>query len=134
MFKGESDLDVFQTSNALKQLVETFSDVKDFEAYFEFMKYAMERADKARDNAQRLDKKNADKIRNLKRTIEHETGMLADIEREIKTKESEATNFEDLLKNLEKSKEASNILLAEYRRIKNLQHKRYHTHIRKNAD
>ena len=47
MFKGESDLDVFQTSNALKQLVETFSDVKDFEAYFEFMKYAMERADKA---------------------------------------------------------------------------------------
>ena len=81
MFKGESDLDVFQTSNALKQLVEAFSDVKDFEAYFGFMEYAMEKADKARDNAQRLDKKNADTIRNLKRTIEHETGMLSDIER-----------------------------------------------------
>ena len=37
MFKGESDLDVFQTSNALKLLIETFSDVKDFEAYFKFM-------------------------------------------------------------------------------------------------
>ena len=134
MFKGESDLDVFQTSNALKQLVETFSDVKDFEAYFEFMKYAMERADKARDNAQRLDKKNADKIRNLKRTIEHETGMLADIEREIKTKESEATNFEDLLKNLEKSKEASNILVAVNRRIKNLQDKRAQTQFRIKED
>ena len=130
MFKGESDLDVFQTSNALKQLVEAFSDVKDFEAYFGFMEYAMEKADKARDNAQRLDKKNADTIRNLKRTIEHETGMLSDIEREIKTKESEATNFEDLLKNLEKSKEASNILVAVNRRINNLKDKRIQTQAR----
>lgn len=28
MFKGESDLDVFQNSNALKMLVETFSDIR----------------------------------------------------------------------------------------------------------
>lgn len=33
MFKGESNLDLFQQSNALKSLIETFSDVKDFESY-----------------------------------------------------------------------------------------------------
>lgn len=52
MFKGESDLDVFQNSNALKMLVETFSDVKDFEAYFSFMEFATKKAEQARDNAQ----------------------------------------------------------------------------------
>ena len=68
MFKGESDLDVFQNSNALKMLVETFSDVKDFEAYFAFMEYATKKADQARDNAQKLDKKNTDRIKQLNRT------------------------------------------------------------------
>lgn len=46
MFKGESDLDVFQNSNALKMLVETFSDVKDFEAYFSFMEFATKKQNK----------------------------------------------------------------------------------------
>lgn len=134
MFKGESDLDVFQTSNALKQLVETFSDVKDFEAYFSFMEYAMKNADKARDNAQQLDKKNADKIRNFKRIIEQETGILSDIEREIKNKENEATNFGDLLKNIERNKEASTILVAVNRRLENLKTKRKQIHDRISED
>jgi NAD-dependent DNA ligase len=104
MFKGESDLDVFQNSNALKMLVETFSDVKDFEAYFEFMEYATKKADQARDNAQKLDRKNTDRIKLLNRTIEFETATLNDIEREIKNKENEAVNFNSLLKSIEQSK------------------------------
>ena len=36
MFKGEADLDIFQRSNALKMLTDTFSDIKNFEAYFSF--------------------------------------------------------------------------------------------------
>ena len=40
MFRGEADLDVLQTSNAMKLLVDSFSEVKDFDAYFEFMEYA----------------------------------------------------------------------------------------------
>lgn len=120
MFKGESELDVFQKSNALKMLVETFSDVKDFEAYFAFMEYARSKAEQARDNAQKLDRKNADKIRQYKSTIECEKGILSDIEKEIHIKEDEATNFESLLKNIEQSKEASNLLIAVNRRIDSL--------------
>ena len=130
MFKGESDLDVFQNSNALKMLVETFSDVKDFEAYFAFMEYATKKADQARDNAQKLDKKNTDRIKQLNRTIELETGTLSDIEREIRNKENEAVNFDSLLKSIEQSKEASKLLMAVNRRIETLSKKRSETQAR----
>lgn len=130
MFKGESDLDVFQNSNALKMLVETFSDVKDFEAYFSFMEYASKKADQARDNAQKLDKKNTDRIKELTRSIEFEKATLSDIEREIKNKENEATNFDALLKSIEQSKEASSLLIAVNRRIDTLSQKRSQTQAR----
>lgn len=124
MFKGESDLDVFQNSNALKMLVETFSDVKDFEAYFSFMEYATKKAEQARDNAQKSDRKNSEKISQLKRTIDSDKAMLADIEKEIANKEDEASNFEGLLKSIEQSREASKLLLTVNRRIENLTKKR----------
>ena len=127
MFKGEGDLDVLQSSNALKILVENFSDVKDFDAYFAFMEYAMKKADQARDNAQKNDKKNNDQIKRLNRTIELESATLADISREIKLKENEAVNFDSLLKNIEQSKEASKLLVAVNRRIESLSQKRSET-------
>ena len=134
MFKGESDLDVFQNSNALKMLVETFSDVKDFEAYFSFMEYATRKAEQARDNAQKLDSKNTQKIKSLKMTIDHESNMLSDIEREIKNKENEAVTFDSLLKSIEQSKEASKLLIAVNRRIETLSQKRAQTQARINEN
>ena len=134
MFKGESDLDVFQNSNALKMLVETFSDIKDFEAYFSFMEYATKKAEQARDNAQKLDSKNSQKIKSLKMTIEHETNMLSDIEREMKNKENEAVNFNSLLKSIEQSKESSKLLTAVNRRIETLSQKRAQTQARINEN
>lgn len=134
MFKGESDLDVFQNSNALKMLVETFSDVKDFEAYFSFMEYATKKAEQARDNAQKLDTKNSQKIKSLKNAIEQEGDILSEIEREIKNKEKETVNFESLLKSIEQSKEASNLLITVNRRIETLSQKRSQTQARINED
>lgn len=127
MFKGEGDLDVLQTSNAMKILVDTFSEVRDFDAYFAFMEYATKNANKARDNAQKLDRKNQDRIRELNRTIEYETGMLADINREIDIKANEAENFDKLLKNIEQSQEASKLLVSVNSRIENLQKLRSET-------
>ncbi len=127
MFKGEADLNVLENSNALKLLVDTFSDVKDFDAYFAFMEYATKKADQARDNAQKLDKKNTDRIKQLNHTIEQEGNLLDDIEREIKIKENEAVSFDGLLKNIEQSKEASKLLIAVNRRIESLSQKRSET-------
>ena len=127
MFKGEEDLDALQNSNALKILVDNFSDVKDFDAYFAFMEYATKKADQARDNAQKNDKKNSERIKQLKRTIEEISANLSDIEREIRIKENEAVNFEGLLKSIEQSKEASKLLKAVNRRIESLSQKRTET-------
>lgn len=127
MFKGEDKLDILQSSNAMKLLVDNFSEVRDFDAYFAFMEYATKNANKARDNAQKLDKKNQDRIKDLNRTIEHESGLLSDIEREIGIKENEAENFDKLLKNIEQSQESSKLLVSVNRRIENLQKLRSET-------
>lgn len=127
MFKGEADLDVLQSSNAMKLLIDNFSEVRDFDAYFEFMEYATRNANKARDNAQKLDKKNQDRIKDLNRTIEHEKGLLSDIEREIGIKENEAESFDKLLKNIEQSQESSKLLVSVNSRIENLQKLRSET-------
>jgi DNA sulfur modification protein DndD len=120
MFKGEGNLDVFQDSNALKMLIETFSAVRDFESYFTFMEFATKKAVQARDNAQKTDKKNTDRIDKLKATIQMELNMLSDIDAEIKDREKEEINFDSLLKNIEESKEASKLLEAINRRISSL--------------
>lgn len=127
MFKGEQDLNILEKSNSLKQLVDEFSEVQDFEAYFSFMEYATKYAEQARDNAQKLDKKNAVKIKGINRTIEQEKGLLSDIEREIRIKEGEAENFEGLLKNIEQSEEASKLLKSVNQRIERLSQRRLET-------
>ena len=127
MFKGESNLDVFQNSNALKMLIETFSDVRDFEAYFSFMELATTMAERARDNAQKNDRRNAEKIRQFQYALERASGRLSDIRQEMKQKQVEATNFETLLKDIEQSKEASEQLTNVNRRIETLQDKRAKT-------
>ena len=127
MFKGEDKLDILQSSNAMKLLVDNFSEVRDFDAYFAFMEYATNNANKARDNAQKLDRKNQDRIKELNWTIEREKSLLSDIEHEITIKEDEAVNFENLLKNIEQSKEASKLLISVNSRIENLKNLRVQT-------
>lgn len=134
MFKGESDLDVFQNSNALKMLVDTFSDVKDFEAYFSFMEYATRKAEQARDNQQKLDRKNSIRIEQLRNIVKNEIGSISNIDREIKNKTKNASDFDSLLKNIEQSKESSEQLKTVMRRIDSLTEKRYQTQARINED
>ena len=124
MFNGAGDLGLLQNTIAMKILIDSHSDVRDFDAYYVFMEYATRNAEKARDHAQRMDKKNAERIKQLQQTIKNEKALLADIEREICTKESEAIDFEALLRNIEENNETSKLLVATNRRIENLIQKR----------
>ena len=134
MFKGETNLDIFQSSNALKMLVDTFSDVKDFDAYFSFMEYATRKAEQARENAQKLDKKNATQIRILTTQIENLRSEISKKRRDLKNAESEVDNFTELLKNIEQSKEASKLLISINNRIAALESKRSETRTRIHED
>lgn len=124
MFKGEDDLNVIQSSNAMKILVDNFSEVREFDSYFEFTKYATTQAEKARDDAQRLDRKNEAEIKRLNRTISTETDILSDIESEIENKQNEAVNFENLLSNIKQSEEAAKLLVSVNGRIEQLSKRR----------
>lgn len=127
MFKDEGDLFVLQSSNALKILVDNFSSVEEFDAYFAFMEYATRNADRTRDNAQKRDKKNGDRIKQLHQIIKQEQTSLSEIEHEIKEKENETVNFEGLLRNIEQGNEASKLLVSVNSRIENLSQKRSET-------
>ena len=56
MFNGRGDLDVLRTSNSMKILIDCHSNVRDFDAYFDFMEYATKNAEMARNRAQLMDK------------------------------------------------------------------------------
>ena len=124
MFKGEGNLDVMQRNDALQQIVDTFGDVKDFEAYFKFMEYATNKADRASNDAIRQDRRNTDSINRLNRTIDLETEAISEIEEEISRKEKEVATFTKLLNSIEQSQEASEKLTAINRKIEMLQQKR----------
>ncbi len=134
MFKGESDLDVFQRTNALKSLIETFSDVRDFETYFSFMEFATAKATQAKDNAQKADRKNADRIKYLQQKIEETNGILSEIEKELADKEATVNNCDDLLRNVEQNAEASEMLKTLNRRIETKTHQRDETQKQINED
>ena len=124
MFKGEKNLDVMQKNDALQQLVDTFGDVKDFEAYVKFMKYATDKADKASNDELKQDRRNTDSINRLNRTINLETEAISEIEEEISRKENEVDRFTGLLNRIEQSQESSEKLTAVNRKIEMLQQNR----------
>ena len=58
MFKGEQDLNIFKSPEAMKSLIETFSNIKDFDPYLTFVESAEEKARRAHENALKADKTN----------------------------------------------------------------------------
>ena len=130
MFYGGDDLGMLPSSNALKSLVDSLSDVKDFEAYFPFIEYATKNAEKARDHALKMERKYVDIVQKLSRTIENERVALEEIKSEIHLKESEAVNYDNLLTSIEQGNEASELLVSVNKRIERLHQKRSETEAR----
>ena len=69
LFKGESELNIFKDTRTLQNLINLFSEVKDFEPYKNFSSYAEELANQARKTAVSKDKKNAEKAAEIKEDI-----------------------------------------------------------------
>ena len=120
MFKGEDKLNILDQSNSLKYLIDDFSEVRDFDSYFDFMEYAEEEANKNFKKVQSQDKKNESEIKRNKQIEERELGIQSDIDRELRIKQQEFDNNDLLLKNIEQSKESSKLLKAVNDDIKRL--------------
>lgn len=120
MFKGEQELNIFRSPEAMKSLIETFSNIKDFDPYITFIESAEEKARRAHENALKADKTNRKEIERLDAILRAEDKKIGEIESAIKIKESEALNFSNKLEELERNKESSELLVATNDRIQNL--------------
>ena len=120
LFKGEQNLDIFKNDEAMSYLVETFSQIRDFDPYLIFMENAKAWAEKATDNAIKADRKNSSEAQRLRNLITIEERQIGDLETELQNKRNEAVNFQTLLEELEKNKEASSLLVDTNSRLESL--------------
>lgn len=120
LFKGEQNLNIFNNDDAMSYLVETFSQIRDFDPYLSFMESAKAWAEKATDNAIRADRKNSSEAQRLRSLITGEERVIGDLEKAYQNKKEEALNFQTLLEELEKNKEASSLLVDTNSRLENL--------------
>jgi DNA sulfur modification protein DndD len=97
LFKGEQELNIFNQPEAMKSLISTFSNIKDFDTYIDFMDFAKYTAQKATESAMKSDKKNCKEAEHLQNLIIGEERKLGDLMADLRNKQSEATNFTDLL-------------------------------------
>lgn len=112
MFKGESELNVFNHSQALENLIETFSDIRKFDPYVDFCKEASENAQKATERAMSSNKKLEAQAKSLQSSITRLQVEIGGLRDELKIKQKDAADSTAYLDDLEKNKESSEQLKA----------------------
>ena len=120
LFKGEQELNIFNKEEALSYLVETFSQVRDFDPYIKFMALSKGLAEKATDNALKADRTNRKEAERLRNLIQNEESIVNEKTAEKLQCETEAVNYKNMLENLEQSREASDLLFNTNQRINSL--------------
>jgi len=123
MFKGESDLNVFNDSNALKDLVDKLSDIKKFDKLVEYSSKFEENAQKEYSKEMRSDRR----TENAATVIEHEMmrarSDLNAVRAEIKEKNNSIEAYSSRLSLLEQNEDNSEKLLELNERIKSQREK-----------
>ena len=107
MFKGESELNVFDSPAALKELVDKFSDIRKFDQLVEFTRNFETKAEKAYMSEMRSDKKVAEKSRDLESKITRLSADLTITRQDIADKRQSVETFGKRLTELEDNQEAS---------------------------
>lgn len=107
MFKGESELNVFNNAAALKELVDKFSDIRKFDQLVEYTGNFEAKAEKAYLSQLRTDKKVADRSKDLENRISRLSTEISISRQEIAEKRHSVENFGRQLNQLEDNQEAS---------------------------
>lgn len=134
LFKGEENLNVFNNPDALNYLIETFSNIRQFEPYYNgedetsgFTDYAEYQSRKAFEKAMKSDKQNSQQEKDLSSKLDWLRKDLSDIRQRLKSNRENATNYSTKLNEIENSKEASELLKAINERLKSLRDKKAQT-------
>lgn len=124
MFKGESELNVFDNPALLKDLVDKFSDIRKFDQLVEFTQSFEAKAEKAYLGEMRSDKKVAEKSRDLESKITRLSGEISITRSDIADKRQSVATFGKRLSELEDNQEASQRFKDIQSRLKTQEEKR----------
>jgi DNA sulfur modification protein DndD len=94
MFKGEAELNIFESDSALANLINLFSEAKHYDKYSEKGAFLREKAEKAVEDSSKLDKKNEALYRRLE-------GEILQLEREKEKYKVHLNATEDEIKKIE---------------------------------
>jgi DNA sulfur modification protein DndD len=141
LFKGEENLNVFNNADALNYLIETFSNIKQFDPYYTgdeddlgFTDFAELQSRKAYEKAMKSDKQNSQQERELSAELDSLRRKLSDTRQRLKNNRENATNYSAKLTEIENSKEASELLRGINERLKSLREKKTQMESRINED
>lgn len=131
LFKGEENLNIFTNEDALNYLIETFSNIRQFDPYYTgdidecgFTDYAEVQSRRAYEKAMRSDKQNSAQERDLSSNMELVRNDLNSLRIRLKTYRENAANYSKKLNEIESSKEASELLKDINERLKSINEKK----------
>ena len=141
LFKGEENLNVFNNPDALKYLIETFSNIRDFDPYYTgkednmgFTDFAEDLSRKAYEKAMRADKQNSQQEKDLSSKLDSLRRDLSNVRKRLETNRENANNYSTKLDEIENSKEASSLLKDINERLKSLKEKQRNQELFINED
>jgi len=131
LFKGEENLNVFNNPDALNYLIETFSNIRQFDPYYTgdednpgFTDFAESLSNRAYSNAMKSDKQNSQEEKKLSSELDRLRIKLSNVRQRLNTNRENATNYSKKLQEIESSKEASSLLKNINERLKSLNEKK----------
>ena len=124
MFKGESDLNVFDNATALKDLVDKFSDIRKFDELVKITENFEEKANSAYLKEMRSDKRVAEKARCLESDIARLAREIGITKQDIRDKRNSIDTYAKQLIELEGNQEASERFKDIKERLKTQEDKR----------
>lgn len=107
LFKGESELNVFENDTALKTLVDKFSDIRTFDKFVELAVEFEQKSDDAHKKELRSDNKVASKAKELDLRLQEVNRLLNDVQSDIKQQKVMAIDYQNRVEALERNQEAS---------------------------
>lgn len=130
MFKGESELNIFNETKSLKNLIDTFSFAKYYDDYTKSISYFEERIDKDIDKESRRSKKQENDYRKLKGELEAAQRRLRDLNSSLELANAEKEKSEKGLNDIENSLKNAEEIKIINSKIKDLEAKIRSTELR----
>lgn len=124
LFKGESELNVFDNPEALKTLVDTFSGIKQFDRFVSLTTDFEQKSLKAATQELKNDKKVSDRAKELESQLVSVNREIQDYRTDLKNQEKAVSDYSEKLKILEENQEISERYQDIKGRLKSLYDKR----------